>query len=133
MVDVGRVLWVHQVQCLLKQGCQNRIPRPTSRQLLELSKGVCSLQAACASSPSATQHRSAPGVEREPTVLQFVPMASCSGTGAPLTGAVSSVHPSFGYLLSLLFARLNSPRSLSPPYSRGAPAPSSSLWPSCRA
>lgn len=81
MVDVGRVLWVHQVQPLLKQGCQNRIPRPTSRQLLELSKGVCSLQAACASSPSATQHRSAPGIQRDPPMLQFALSASFLSIG----------------------------------------------------
>lgn len=38
MVDVGRVLWVHLVQPLFKQGSQKRKPRPTTRQLLELSK-----------------------------------------------------------------------------------------------
>jgi len=37
--------------------------------------------AACASAPSPAQHSSAPGVQREPPVLQSVPMASCAGTG----------------------------------------------------
>ena len=37
--------------------------------------------AACASAPSPAQHRSAPSVLREHPVFQFVPIASCPGTG----------------------------------------------------
>jgi len=40
-----------------------------------------SLWAVRASAPSPAQHSSAPGVHREPTVCQFVPTASCPGTG----------------------------------------------------
>ena len=39
------------------------------------------LWAACASVLSPIQHRSAPGVQKELPAFQFVPMASCPGTG----------------------------------------------------
>ena len=58
------------------------VPSATSRQLWEIPKEetLQPLGSLCQCSIT-SQHRRAPGVQREPPVLQFVPTAPCPGTG----------------------------------------------------
>jgi len=113
---------------------------PPSRQLLKVSweaDPTHSLWAACVSAPSPAQHRSAPGALREHPVFQFVPTASCPGTGLHWMETDSILFaPSLQVstdtdeiLLSLPFSKLNSLSQLSQAtHRRGAPGPSPSSW-----
>jgi len=69
-----------------------------------------SLWAACASAPSPAQHSSAPGVQREPPVLQFVPLALAPGTTGRSLAPFSLCSP-FKYLYTLMKSLWASPSS----------------------
>lgn len=67
--------------------CSSRVPRrgnPGPQQGSFWSsprKRLYILQAACASSPSPTEHRSSPGIQRDPPLFQFALSATCLSTG----------------------------------------------------
>lgn len=83
MVEVGRDLRVCLLQPLLKQGQQKQgAQNPAPTALEDLQEGdltIFSVQAVPVLHRA--QHRRASCVQAESPVLQFVPIASCPGTG----------------------------------------------------
>ena len=82
MAEAGRALRIPQAYPCSSRDTQSRGPRPMARQLWEIPKKETPyLWAALCQCSVTAQHRRAPGVQREPPVLQFVPVASGPGTG----------------------------------------------------
>lgn len=99
MVDVGRVLWVHLVQPLFKQGSQKRKPRPTTRQLLELSKEETLHPPGSLCQQSITYRAQKQSWYSEgPSFIPVCTLCHLSQHCTPETEVLSSLHPSFTHV-----------------------------------
>lgn len=113
MAEAGRDLWSPSGPDLCSsRDTQSWLPRTLSKWLLKISKEE-TLQppwAACASAQSPAQHRSAPGVQRDPPVLQRVPLplVLALGTIKKSLAPVSLHHP-FRCSYTLMSSHTKSP------------------------